>query len=169
MPETVADLFLAFSQQRLALASSRIQDCLSQLSEEQVWARGGDNENSVANLVLHLCGNVRQWILSGVGGDIDLRDRDAEFTTAGGVSVADLRAKLQSTVEQALTVIRAVPAGRLTEHVTAQGREPAVLEAIYTVVEHFAQHTGQIIFATKMLTGKDLGYTKHLGTHRPAR
>ena len=77
--------------------------------------------------------------------------------------------KLQSTVDQAISVIRAVPASRLNERIAVQGRHPAVLEAIYTVVEHFAQHTGQIIFATKMLTGRDLGYHKHLGTHRPAR
>ncbi len=169
MPETVADLFVTFSHQQLALFLSRIQDCLNQLTEEQVWARGGDNENSVGNLVLHLCGNVRQWILSGVGGDTDIRDRDTEFTTAGGISVAELRAKLQSTIEQAIAAIRAVPTSRLTERITVQGRQPAVLEAIYTVVEHFAQHTGQIIFATKMLTGRDLGYHKHLGIHRPAR
>jgi hypothetical protein len=62
-----------------------------------------------------------------------------------------------------------VPAGRLTERIRVQKQEPAVLEAIYTVVEHFAQHTGQIIFATKMLTGRDLGFHKHLGTHRPTR
>lgn len=169
MPETVAELFLAFSHQRLTLFLSRIEDCLSRLSEDQVWARGGDNENSVGNLVLHLCGNVRQWIISGVGGEQDVRERDAEFTAAGGVTVAELKRRLQGTVEQAIQIIRTLPVSRLTERTTVQKQDKAVLEAIYAVVEHFAQHTGQIVFATKMLTGQDLEYHKHLGTHRPTR
>ena len=63
----VGELFLIFSRERLQLLASRIADCLGRLSEEQVWQRGSEVENSVANLVLHLCGNVRQWIISGVG------------------------------------------------------------------------------------------------------
>jgi len=98
MPETAADLFLAFSQQRLTLFLSRIQDCLSHLSEEQVWARGSANQNSIGNLVLHLRGNVRQWIISGLGGEIDIRERDQEFAEAGGMSGLELSAPSRSFV-----------------------------------------------------------------------
>jgi uncharacterized damage-inducible protein DinB len=166
MSDTVANLFLTFSSDRLQLFTSRIVDCLGRLSNEQIWARGAENENSIGNLVLHLCGNVQQWIASGVGGEADVRDRDAEFAAQGGVAARELQDRLETTIHKASEVIRAVPETRLTEKITVQNQQKALLEAIYTVVEHFAQHTGQIIFATKMLTGRDLGYYKHL--NRPA-
>ena len=158
----IADLFLSFSRERLQTLGSRIVDCLGRLSEEQIWARGSENENSIGNLVLHLCGNAEQWIVSSIGGEADVRDRPSEFAARGGLNARELRSLLETTLAKATEVIRTVPAGRLAEKITVQGRQEAVLEAIYTVVEHFAQHTGQIIFATKMLTGSDLGYYKHL-------
>ena len=114
--------------------------------------------------MLHLCGNVRQWIVSGVGGQPDTRDRDAEFLARGGVSVAELAPRLRQTVEEAVAVVSAVPAQRLTERIVVQKYPVTVLEAIYHVVEHFSMHTGQIIFATKMLTGLDLGFYRQLRT-----
>lgn len=164
MPDTTTDLFLTFSRDRLQLLTSRIVDCVGRLSDEQIWARGNENENSIGNLVLHLCGNVRQWIISGVGGEKDVRDRDSEFTTLGGLSALELQNRLETTMARAIETIRGVSANRLTEIITTQNQQRAVVVAIYAVVEHFGQHTGQIIFATKMLTGTDLGYTKHLQT-----
>jgi len=111
---------------------------------------------------LHLCGNVRQWIVAGVGGAPDVRVRDGEFAARGDIAPAELGERLKSTVEEAITVIGRVTAGRLAEVVTIQKYEITVLEAIGHVVEHFGQHTGQIVFATKMLTGQDLGYYRHL-------
>src|SRR6478672_8999773 len=115
MAENVGGLFLTFSHDRLKSFSSRIVDCLGRLSEDQIWARGGDNENAVGNLVLHLCGNVRQWIGSGVGGRADIRDRDAEFDARGGVASAELIRRLHATVEEATTVLEGVTADRLAE------------------------------------------------------
>src|ERR1700691_4279386 len=86
MPDTIANLFLEFSNDRLQLFTSRIVDCIGRLSNEQIWARGSENESSIGNLVLHLCGNVQQWIVSGVGGESDVRDRDSEFAALGGVN-----------------------------------------------------------------------------------
>ncbi|MFZ0039284.1 MAG: DUF1572 family protein [Candidatus Acidiferrales bacterium] len=166
MPDTVANLFLTFSKDRLRTFTSRIVDCLGRLSDEQIWARGGENENSIGNLVLHLCGNVQQWIVSGVGGKADIRDRDSEFAALGGVNAGELQHRLEATIREAIEVIASVPAARLPEIITVQSYQRAVLEVIYTAVEHFAQHTGQIIFATKILSGQDLGYYKHL--NRPA-
>jgi uncharacterized damage-inducible protein DinB len=157
-------IFLDFSRKKLLQLSSRIEDCLGRLTSQQVWVRGSDNENSIGNLVLHLCGNVRQWIISGVGSKPDIRVRDREFTARGGVEPAELTERLKATVEEAAAVIDKVTAARLAEHVTIQKYELTVLEAIAHVVEHFSQHTGQIIFATKMLTGEDLGFYKHLKT-----
>ena len=162
------DLFLKFSAEKLEQLHGRIQDCLARLTPEQIWARGSDNENAVGNLVLHLSGNVRQWIGSGVAGLADHRQRDAEFDARGGVAPADLVELLKTRVAEAAGIIRAVPAARLTERITPQGYDVTVLEAIAHVVEHFSQHTGQIILLTKMLTGEDLGYYQHLRDGRAA-
>ena len=155
--------FLEYSADQLNHYTGRIEDCLGRLSADQIWTRNSDNENAVGNIVLHLCGNVRQWIIAGVGGAPDVRDRDSEFAARGGLAPADLAAKLKTTIAEAAQVIRSVPAERLKERKVIQKvYDQTVMEAIYHVVEHFAQHTGQIIFATKLLTGQDLGYYKHL-------
>ena len=147
---------------RLELSLSRIEACLGKLTEEQVWARGSENENAIGNLVLHLAGNVRQWIVAGVGGAIDTRQRDGEFSARGGSSIPELQERLRGTVGEAAAVIAAVAPERLAERVTIQKYDVSVLEAIYHVVEHFSLHTGQIVFATKMMTGSDMGFYAHL-------
>ncbi len=155
---------LEFSARELEQMTSRIETCLGKLTGEQVWARGDENENAVGNLVLHLCGNVRQWIVSSVGGRPDIRNREAEFDARGGVAIAELAEQLRTTVAEAVAVIQAVSPERLTVRLVIQNYEVSVLEAILHVVEHFSGHTGQIIFATKMLTGADLGFYRHLRT-----
>jgi uncharacterized damage-inducible protein DinB len=157
-----SQIFIDFSVRKLALLKERIESCLDRLNEEQVWARGGENENAIGNIALHLCGNVRQWIVSGVGGAPDTRQRDTEFEARGGKPVSELKQLLRAVMEEATAVLRQVPAGRLTERVTIQKYDVTVMEAIYHVVEHFSMHTGQIMFATKMLTGADLGFYGHL-------
>jgi uncharacterized damage-inducible protein DinB len=158
----IEDIFLKFSADKLEQLSGRIQDCLGRLSYDQIWLRSGDNANSVGNLVLHLCGNVRQWIGYGVGGQPDLRDRDSEFAARGGLQPNELSQRLQTTISDAAGIIRNVAPGRLPEARTIQNCDVTVMEAILRVVEHFSQHTGQIMFATKLLTGQDLGYYKHI-------
>lgn len=162
MPATIDRVFLDCSARDLEQLLSRIRDCVGKLTPEEIWARGNENENAIGNLVLHLAGNVRQWIISGVGGAPDARNRDAEFAARGGVAPSELLERLGSTVREAVAVLGKVTPHRLTEHVTIQKYNVTILEAIFHVVEHFSQHTGQIIFATKMLTGEDLGYYKHL-------
>jgi len=168
MPESTIDReFLRVSSTQLQQHSSAIDKCLAQLSEDQVWARGGDNENAIGNLVLHLCGNVRQWIIGGVGGAPDVRKRDTEFAARGGLSTRELRDRLAATVAEATQIIEAVTAARMLDPLLIQGYDVSGLEAIYHVVEHFSGHTGQIIFATKMLTGSDLGFYRHLSSAAP--
>ena len=162
----IAVLFLEFSRERLHLLASRVADCLGRLSDEQVWHRESEVENSVANLVLHLSGNVRQWIISGVGRQPDMRQRDEEFSRRQGASAAELSKLLESTVSEAVELIQSVPQARLTEKIAVQGRNPSVLEAVYTVVEHFGEHTGQIMYMTKQMTREDLGYHKHLNPQK---
>ncbi len=165
----VGELFLTFSRERLQLLASRIADCLGRLSDEQIWQRGSEVENSVANLVLHLCGNVRQWILSGVGGQFDIRKRDEEFNRRDGATTSELRELLESTITEAVSVIRNVPHHRLVEKISVQGRNPYVLEAIYVAVEHFGEHAGQIMYRTKQMTREDLGYYRHLSAQKSSR
>lgn len=164
MDQPLDRIFVDISQKKLRQLAARIEDCLARLDSDQVWARGHENENAVGNLVLHLCGNVRQWIIAGVGSKPDIRARDREFAARGDVEPAELAERLKLTVEEAAAVIGGVSAARLAEHVTIQKYDITVLEAIAHVVEHFAQHAGQIMFVTKMLTGQDLGYYRHLKT-----
>lgn len=154
--------FLKYSSEKLRQSAERIGTCLDKLTEEQVWARGSDSQNAVGNLVLHLCGNIRQWILMGVAGNPDVRKRDEEFAARGGFGVADLKTRLNSAVQEVTAIIDALPASELTRRTEVQRYDVSVLEAIYHVVEHFSFHTGQIIFATKFATGEDLGFYRHL-------
>jgi uncharacterized damage-inducible protein DinB len=164
MDDALQRQFLDHSIEKLTQYTGRIETCLGMLNEEQVWARGGENENAVGNLVLHLCGNVRQWIVAGVGGHPDIRERDAEFSARGGVPVPELVKRLRGTVEEAAGVIRAVTPERFADRLVIQQYGVTAMEAIFHVVEHFAMHTGQIIFAAKLLTGADLGFYAHLRT-----
>ena len=161
--------FLRISTEKLRRSGSRIEDCVGRLNYDQIWTRHADNVNSIGNLVLHLCGNVRQWIGFGIGDLPDQRDRDSEFAAKGGLQPADLLARSRKTVSDAIDIIGNFDGARLLEKVIIQNMEVTRLEAIYQVVEHFAQHTGQIIFVTKMLTGEDLGYFKHLNPGAAAR
>ena len=156
----VEGVFLDFSVKKLRQLASRIDVCLEKLEDEQIWLRGSENANAVGNLCLHLAGNVRQWIVHGVGGAADVRVRDREFAARGGVAKQELRDRLFSTLDEAVAVMEAQK--DLLRVVKPQTYEVTVLEAIYHVVEHFAQHTAQIMFATKAFTGEDLGFYRHL-------
>jgi Protein of unknown function (DUF1572) len=133
--------------------------CLSRLTQAQIWERHGAHENAVGNLVLHLCGNMRQWVVSGVGGAVDVRDRDAEFSADGGMGASELMGRFAGTVAEAREVIASLQVERLTERITPQGRDVSVLEAIYQVVGHVQLHVGQIILVTKQMVGTDLNLT----------
>lgn len=159
---TAEEVFLKFSAETLEQLHGRIQDCLARLTGEQIWTRQSENENAVGNLTLHLAGNVRQWIGSGIAGWPDHRQRDAEFDARGGKSPEELAELLKIRITEAVSVVRSLPVARLTERITPQGYDVTVLEAIGHVVEHFSMHTGQIILLTKLLTGKDLAYYQYL-------
>ena len=145
----------------------RIERCLEQLSDDNVWWRANPESNSIGNLLLHLAGNVRQWIISGVGGSTDERQRQLEFDEQGPMPSAEVLSRLRMTVEEADRVLARIPEESLLEGRRIQGHDVTVLEAIYAVVEHFSMHTGQIIVLTKMWKG-DLGfYDLSSGSPRP--
>jgi uncharacterized damage-inducible protein DinB len=154
--------FLKYSADKLKQHESHIEQCLDKLTYEQVWTRGAETQNAVGNLVLHLCGNIGQWILSGVGGEPDHRDRDAEFAARGDVSTDELKQRLRDRVAAAVAVIESLTPEQLLEHITVQSYDVSKLRAVYHVVVHFAEHTGQVVFATKLFTSEDLGFYGHL-------
>ena len=127
---------------------TKIQRCLDVLPSEALWRRDDESENSVGNLLLHLSGNVRQWIVSGVGGAPDARRRSAEFDARGG-SASELLSGLLATLREADEVLASLDESALGERRRIQGRDVNVLDAVYHVVEHFSMHTGQIILLTK--------------------
>lgn len=162
MDEPLAPLFLDFSRKKLTLCVDRIRACAAQLTPEQIWMRHHETENAVGNLILHLTGNVRQWIIAGLGGQPDVRERDREFAARGDLSPDELIERLSSTVAEAVAVLETMTPEALAGTVVIQKHTISKLEAVYHVVEHFAGHTGQIIFITKLFTGADLGFYNYL-------
>jgi len=138
----------------------RILECLRMLSEEDIWWRPHSTSNSVGNLALHLSGNVRQWIISGLGGEPDRRERDKEFAERGPMPRRALVSRLRRTVVEAGKVLEELGTRDLMRTYSIQGFRVAGLEAVAHVVEHFAYHTGQIIYITKLRLGEDLGFTR---------
>ncbi len=161
----VHEAFITTAVARLRQQESRIHDCIRLLSEDQIWARGNENSNSVANLVLHLIGNLGQWVVAGVGGAPDHRDRDSEFQTLAGISREELSARLKARMDQVVDVIEKVPAHRLLEIVTPQGNSLPVMEVITHITEHFYHHGGQIMLLTKLYLNIDLAYFRHLASN----
>jgi hypothetical protein len=153
----VETLFLETAVARLRQYTDQIAVCLGKLTDDQIWARGHESENAVGNLVLHLAGNVRQWMVAGLGGKPDIRVRDREFATRGGITSQELATRLRDTIEEAARVISGLTTEQLVQVHEIQNRRASGVEAVLNVVGHFGQHSGQIIFATKNLTGEDLG------------
>ena len=165
----ISEAFLAQSR-RLLIKSylPRIEQAIEGLSDEQIWWRANADSNSIANLVLHLSGNVRQWIISGLGAAGDDRNRQSEFETHETRTGQELSLLLRSTVEEADRVLAAVTPAMLLDGRRIQTYDVTVLQAIYAGVEHFSMHTGQIIVLAKMWKG-DLGfYELSHGTPHPA-
>jgi uncharacterized damage-inducible protein DinB len=144
----------------------RVARCLSLLSDAQIWWKPHPTSNSVGNLVLHLSGNVRQWIISGVGGEPDVRERDREFAELGPLPRRTLISRLQRTVTEASRVLAKLSARDLRRQYSIQKFRVTGFEAVFHVTEHFAYHAGQIILVTKLKRGEDLGFTRLPGEKR---
>ena len=153
---------LAFIQQsRVYLRDDfapRISLCLDTINDEDIWWRPNEASNSIGNLVLHLAGNARQWIVSGVGQQPYTRARQEEFDRREPMPRQELLSLLKATLTEVDGVLGALRVEQLLEPRLIQGYDTTVLGAVYHVVEHFAMHTGQIILLTKARTGRDLGF-----------
>jgi uncharacterized protein DUF1572 len=137
----------------LESALMRIRHCLGQLNDEQVWWRSQPNLNSIGNLILHLCGNLRQWIVSGLGGASDVRNRPAEFAERGPISKAELLGRLETAVEEAKRVLAGVSTRQLVELRRIQGFDVNGATAIFDSVPHFRGHTQEIVHITRLQLG----------------
>jgi len=159
--------FLVESQRSIsAYHMPRLIRCLKMLSEKDIWWRPNAASNSAGNLALHLSGNVRQWIISGLGNEEDLRDRDREFSERGPIPRRLLIALIRKTVEEACSVLGHLSDDSLERIYDIQGYRASGMYAVSHVVDHFAYHTGQIIFVTKWKLGKDLRFTRLPGAKR---
>jgi uncharacterized damage-inducible protein DinB len=160
----LGEAFLAESRRYLVLEYAvKIRLCLEQLSDEDLWWRPNERSNSVGNLLLHLAGNIRQWIVSGVGGAPDRRHRQAEFDERGPLPRGEVLQRFAQALSDTERVLGALDPSVLTQDRKIQGRDTNVFRAIYHVVEHFGMHTGQILYITKLRTGRDLGFYQDAG------
>jgi hypothetical protein len=166
MPATDSQLathFLKFSRQKLlGQYWPRLQKAVESLTDEQVWWRPNAASNSIGNLILHLNGNVTQWLVDSFNRDEDKRNRPAEFAAEGGITAAELIAKLGVTMARAAQVLDRLTVEELLAPYEIQGYHVHGLDAVYQVVEHFGLHYGQIAYITKNLTDRDLGFYKDL-------
>jgi hypothetical protein len=137
----------------LESALNRIKHCLGQLNEEQMWRRSQPSINSIGNLILHLCGNLRQWIVAGVGGASDARNRPAEFAERGPIPKDELMRRLEAVVKEAKGVLAGVDARQLAEVRRIQGFDVTGVAAIFDSIPHFRGHTQEIVHMTRLLLG----------------
>jgi uncharacterized damage-inducible protein DinB len=149
--ESVAREFTAYARTKLTAHLAQIVRCAGLLSEAELWQRANEHCNSVGNLILHLTGNVRQWIVGGIGGEPFTRDRPAEFAQRGPLPAAEITGALEDVVRRACAVIEGLDAGALGVRRTIQGYDVSTLVAVLHVVEHFSFHTGQIVQLTKVM------------------
>ncbi len=150
--------FIEQSIKHFAENPPRIENCLNRLSEAQVWQKPNSQTNSIANLILHLCGNITQYAVASLSNQPDQRQRDLEFSTTGGLPKKELLLKIQSTAELAIHAMRNCSEEELIRRRLVQGFEYSGIGIIIHVTEHFSYHTGQIAFWTKYLVEQDLGF-----------
>jgi hypothetical protein len=156
-------LFLEFSRSTLLEQYwPRLRTCVESLTDEQVWWRPNEASNSIGNLMLHLNGNVQQWLVASFERTDARRDRPSEFAERNQVPAKALLERLGGTVQRASDVILRLTEADLRATYQIQGYSVTGLHAVYHVVEHFGMHYGQIVYITKLVSGKDLGFYREL-------
>jgi len=158
MKNAFAKEFIEQSIYRIDENTQRIKKCLQEIDEIEIWESPNKNSNSIGNLILHLCGNIRQYAISALGENEDIRERDKEFSTKEGQTKSELLNKLNSTISEAIGIIKNIDEDRLTKIYSVQGFGLSGIGIIIHVTEHLSYHTGQIAFWVKQLKNKDLGF-----------
>lgn len=143
---------------RMDESTRMIMKSLANISEEEVWQKPNTSHNSIANLILHLCGNISQYVISSLGETEDKRLRDIEFSITSGLTKNELLKKLDDVVDTAKRVIFDATPSQLVKIRSVQGFSFSGVGIILHAVEHYSYHTGQIAFWVKQLKNKDLGF-----------
>lgn len=150
---SVGAAWLVECRHTLEASLAKVEHCLRQLPEEDLHWRPHESHNSIQNVILHLCGNLRQWIIHGVGNAPDHRHRADEFADRTRRSRDELLTMLQEAVAQCVRTLAACPEGRLLEPRTIQGFDTTVLGALFDSVSHFVGHTHEIVYITRLRLG----------------
>jgi hypothetical protein len=160
---TMAALFLEFSRKKLLDEHwPRMRSTVEALTDEQVWWRPNPASNSIGNLLLHLNGNVGQWLVASFNHLEDQRNRPAEFKERRRLPKASVIDQLDRTMQEATKVLARLTTTELAAIYEIQGYTVSGLAAVYQVVEHFGLHYGQIVYITKALRAEDLGFYSEL-------
>lgn len=159
----LATLFVEFSRKKLLDQYwPRMRGAVEALSDEQIWWRPNEACNSAGNLLLHLNGNVTQWLVASFNRLEDKRDRPTEFSELEQIGGKELLSRLEQTLAAVEKVLDRLTADDLAAIYHIQGYTVTGLDAIYQAVEHFGLHYGQILYINKMLLGGDLGFYRQL-------
>ena len=148
----------SFELRVLKESFERIRICLKMLSNDQLWYSPSKNIPSIGCLVLHSCGNARQWILSGLGGIVDNRQRELEFRPENEISIDELEITLTQLSSDLIPFLNELTEADLKKKLTIQGFDVDGFSAMIHVIEHFSYHTGQITTLTKLFTNKETNY-----------
>jgi hypothetical protein len=164
LPEpNLTTLFVEFSRSKLLEQYwPRLRGCVEPLPPDRVWWRPNEASNSIGNLILHLNGNVQQWLIASFNRSEDTRDRPVEFSERQPISASALLEKLGATLSDAADVLARLTETDLLATLHIQGYTVTGLDAVYQVVEHFGMHYGQILYITKLVRGENLGFHREL-------
>jgi len=158
MKDELIKEFVSQAIHRIDENTPKLIACVNELEEADVWKRPNEHSNSVCNIILHVCGNMRQYAISSLGNRKDVREREKEFSADGGYSGSELIQKLTDTLDEAKNIIQKVTAEELLRKRKVQGYTHSGIGIVVHVIEHYSYHTGQIIFWTKLLKDKDLAF-----------
>lgn len=137
---------------------TRLKKCVGELTEAQIWYRPNNASNSVGNLVLHLHGNVRQWVVAGLGKNKDIRERQKEFDEKGPIPLEKMLGDIDKLMEEVNQILNNISTTDLLEVRNVQGYDESGLSILVHITEHFSYHVGQMTYIVKMLKDKDMGY-----------
>lgn len=159
MQSEISQLLVEEARFRLLEESiPRLHKCLNQLSEEEIWFRPNQNTVSIGNIVLHLCGNVRQWLISGLSGAPDNRERQQEFDEPGPLPTEALKAQLDHLARDIEATLKGLSSKHLISSYSVQGYPVSGVSIVVHVVEHFSYHVGQVTILVKSRKNVDMGY-----------